>query len=486
MIESQIKSGVDSVKSARLLRGSDGTLYSIYVITATAHMCIGYSTDAGVTWTQVDSGIVSSYFSFAIDSQDNIHISYKKNADGKLWYVKFSALAFGTPENIDAVSTIVSQPSSIAVDSADNPHVIWTVNVTSLFYSKRTAGTWSARLELATFDTQTSLKIAIDSNDHIYVIYLENSVRVNMVKYNGSWAAAITLGNTNLTSATETNLVVDSSNNVWVVWLSISGANLLRYNKYTKATDSWGGDTIVVTVVTPDDTQASIAIDSSNVISVLFQAAGGLLYLIQNTAGVWGSEGTVTPTLTPTNSKIESTVYPILGGENINETTAGYHFTYYDAASSALRYYASSAVDFPAPQTKNYSRKASASLPSTDANLSNLFTSTGYANVLSEDSLFEDQSATGQYSIFLFKNQGNAITDPINVSWIGKSSIAPSESTVYLQIYNRNSGLWETLDSNAIESINTVFTLTGAQLTSLSNYYDASLWVSCRVYQLAT
>jgi len=77
-------------------------------------------------------------------------------------------------------------------------------------------------------------------------------------------------------------------------------------------------------------------------------------------------------------------------------------------------------------------------------------------------------------------------TDVITGTWKGKSDYATSTYTAYLQIYNQNSGTWETLDSDNETGADTEFTLTGAQTTDVSNYYAASNWVSFRVYQVVS
>jgi len=63
-----------------------------------------------------------------------------------------------------------------------------------------------------------------------------------------------------------------------------------------------------------------------------------------------------------------------------------------------------------------------------------------------------------------------------------KTAVAPAVSTVYLQIYNRNTTTWDTVDSNNTAPINTDFVLTGF-VADLTNYKDGSNVISCRVYQ---
>jgi len=65
-----------------------------------------------------------------------------------------------------------------------------------------------------------------------------------------------------------------------------------------------------------------------------------------------------------------------------------------------------------------------------------------------------------------------------------QTTLVPTESTVYLQIYNRNTTSWDNVDSNNSASADTDFTLTGV-VADLTNYKDDQSIISCRVYQEA-
>ena len=131
-----------------------------------------------------------------------------------------------------------------------------------------------------------------------------------------------------------------------------------------------------------------------------------------------------------------------------------------------------------------YSRADLPTLPANDNNLTNTFSAQEYLDVENLDGRTSIQTSDGQYSVFLFKNK-NTDQESISTTWTGKSNLAPSSSTTYLQIYNRNSTTWETLDTDSTSSVDTNFTLTGTQTTNLSNYFDENYWISCRVYQQA-
>ena len=105
------------------------------------------------------------------------------------------------------------------------------------------------------------------------------------------------------------------------------------------------------------------------------------------------------------------------------------------------------------------------------------------------------------YGIFLFDNQNTNSIDVITATCKLKVSIAPETSVVYLQIYNRNTTTWETIDQmptmfgtsltsfGDVDAVygtigeNVEFTLSGVVATNLSDYYDGNNWASFRVYQ---
>ncbi len=127
--------------------------------------------------------------------------------------------------------------------------------------------------------------------------------------------------------------------------------------------------------------------------------------------------------------------------------------------------------------------EAKVALPSDDTDLATAFNYQQYLDVATADDNRVEQCSTGGFTIQQFKEQGSNNTDFINVSWEGQSGRAPSLSTVYLQVYNRVSPGWETLDFDNTTGANTDFPLSGTVNTNLSNYYDGTFWVSVRVYQ---
>jgi len=123
-------------------------------------------------------------------------------------------------------------------------------------------------------------------------------------------------------------------------------------------------------------------------------------------------------------------------------------------------------------------------LPADDSNLTHLFDYNDYVDVITEDNVYSNQGGNSEYMVFLFKDQYDTSTGFLDLYCRAKSSLAPSTSSVYLQVYNRNTGLWETVDTESAAAADTKFTLNAIIDTNLSDYYDANRWVSCRIYQL--
>ena len=106
---------------------SNDNVHISYLNESDDDMKLMYATDASGSWvtTIVDStGRVGEYTSIAIDSNDKVHISYQDSADGN--YVKYATDVSGVWVNTTIAggsgSSSATYPS-IAIDSADNVHI---------------------------------------------------------------------------------------------------------------------------------------------------------------------------------------------------------------------------------------------------------------------------------------------------------------------------------------------------------------------------
>ncbi len=111
------------------------------------------------------------------------------------------------------------------------------------------------------------------------------------------------------------------------------------------------------------------------------------------------------------------------------------------------------------------------------------YTEADVTNVATKNDVRVAQTATQEYMIHQFKNfVGDHAS--CQVEWEGQTTLAPTTSTVYLQIYNRNTSTWDTIDSDNTSNADTDFILK-VDVPDLTNYKDARNVISCRVYQEA-
>lgn len=472
---------------------SNGRIYTVYRYIAgggTHYLATAYSDDSGETWIEVrtttDTGSVFPIGS-CIDSQDRLHIAYAVTSNEVLTYRMFQAEAFSSEEVVHDGDTANEniEDLSIAVDSNDVPHIAWKQN-NQAYYSNRSSGSWATRTRLDSSGTISAPRIVIDSDNYIYVIWKALIGGINHViyyaKYTSFWTAEASLASAgSVGDQFQPSAVVDSNDNVHIIWKNLQATpDVISYIKYTKSTDTWGSVTTIEN--TTVDGSPIIYVDPSDNLYVIWEDSGDVYYIKYD--GTWSSPTTLIADGTNYGLPTYYTpFYPQLEGKRTASPMAGFLFT--ATKSGALYLSESDDLILQTPLDKNYSKKANASLPTDDTNLSTLFTTSNYASVLSDDGNYVAQSATDQYTITQFKNKAENDTDEIHVTWIGKSSLAPTTSAVVLQIYNRSSASWENLTSNTSSPADTDFTLTASKTTNLDQYYDGNNWVSFRIYQLA-
>jgi hypothetical protein len=123
-------------------------------------------------------------------------------------------------------------------------------------------------------------------------------------------------------------------------------------------------------------------------------------------------------------------------------------------------------------------------LPTGTDDLENVYAAPDLANVATVDASTVDQTGADEYIIHQYKDfiSTNAT---YRARWVGKSTLAPRSSPVYLQVYNWTTEAWVTVDSDNSTGALVDFTLE-AVLDSVTDYKNSSDVVVCRVYQLAT
>lgn len=123
-------------------------------------------------------------------------------------------------------------------------------------------------------------------------------------------------------------------------------------------------------------------------------------------------------------------------------------------------------------------------MPGDDTDLETDYDGGDITDVATKNNVRVDQTGEDEFVIHQFKNFVGAESS-CQLEWEGQSDLAPTTETVYLQIYNRNTPAWETVDSDSATAKDTDFILIAA-IADLTDYKDGSNVISCRVYQEAT
>ena len=121
----------------------------------------------------------SAESSLAIDSNDNLHVTYFQNSSGNLEYMTYDGSSWSTPVSLDSIDlcAIFCSESSLAIDSNDNLHVTY-LDFTNdnLEYVTYDGSSWSTPLSLdSTDDVGYQSSLAIDSNDILHVTYFDGT-----------------------------------------------------------------------------------------------------------------------------------------------------------------------------------------------------------------------------------------------------------------------------------------------------------------------
>ena len=235
-----------------------------------------YMTYDGSSWStpvSLDSiGDDGGQSSLAIDSNDNLHVIYLTYIDStnyNLDYMTYTNSSWSTPASLDSTDWVGFDPS-LAIDSNDNLHVTYLAYY-NLEYMTYNGSSWSTPVSIdSTDDVGPFSSLAIDSNDHLHVTYLDASnANLEYMTYDGSsWSTPVTLDNSTGERGEESSLAVDSNDNLHVTYLDGTNGSL-NYMIYDGS--SWSTP---VTLDTKDATgrDSSLAIDSNDDLHVTYLA----------------------------------------------------------------------------------------------------------------------------------------------------------------------------------------------------------------------
>ena len=286
---------------------------------------------ANVGWsspTTLDSTDSVGYqSSLAIDSNDNLHVTYRDNTNGNLEYMAYDGSSWSTPVSLDSTDNVGYQ-SSLAIDSNDNLHATYfDATNQNLEYTTYDGSSWSTPISLdSTGHVGYDSSLAIDSNDNLHVTYLDyTNGNLEYMTYDGSsWSTPVSIDSSTDRVGWDSSLAIDSNDNLHVTSFDETNYNL-EYMAYDGS--SWS------TPVSIDSTdnvgrQSSLAIDSSDNLHVTYldETNWNLEYMTYD-----GSSWSTPVSLDSTDIVGSESSLSIDSNDNL-------HVTYYDNTNYNLEY----------------------------------------------------------------------------------------------------------------------------------------------------
>ena len=163
---------------------------------------------------------VGAQSDLALDSQNNVHISYRDSTNGVLKYASFDGISWNTTVVDD--SNNVGFSTSIVLDSSDHVHICYFDDTNSdLKYAYFDGEIWNISVVSNMSDMDNSLSLGISSDDRLHLVFYHhidyNTPNIKYAVYDGeSWdISGISSGTT---SGQTISLVVDSNDDLHVTY----------------------------------------------------------------------------------------------------------------------------------------------------------------------------------------------------------------------------------------------------------------------------
>jgi hypothetical protein len=205
------------------------------------HACYGlgrkltYATNATGVWIVTDAdtlvaGASGSDCDIAVDSADNVHISFLDYQTRDLMYLG-NASGDWALDRIDihsGTNVSTSHNTSIDVDAAGNPHIAYFHDFADndLEYATKSAGNWTSVKVESDGDVGYDCEIATDSRGFAHIVYRDKTTSSEL-KYasneSGTWMSGVMAS----ASAGDTSIVVDAADNIHITFVSGGRATYL-------------------------------------------------------------------------------------------------------------------------------------------------------------------------------------------------------------------------------------------------------------------
>jgi hypothetical protein len=238
--------------------------------------------------------------SIAIDNLGNLHVVWSDYTDYneagtdtdifyKLWNI--TSQSWGSTIVVSTESTMTSSFPSITIDSQNNAHIVWhdltdyggAGAFTDIFYKlwNATSLVWGDTEVVSTETTYggTNPSIVIDSKNNIHVVWDDES-QINYKRWNATsltWGSTVIISTESPMPSNTASIIIDSLDNVHVTWQDGSdydGAGEQDYDIFYKqwnvSSSIWETTYVVSTESTTYAQHPCIAIDDQNNIHIVW------------------------------------------------------------------------------------------------------------------------------------------------------------------------------------------------------------------------
>jgi hypothetical protein len=306
------------------------------------------STDGGASWITKKLSYNlgdSKKPSIAIDSNNHIHVVWGDETPGnyEIYYKKSTnGGASWTTKRLTYNSGDSSSPV-IAIDSNNHIHVVWgdySPSNNEIYYKKSTNGGTSWTVKRITYNSGGSFfpAIAINTSNHIHVAWMDDTPGNWEIYYKRSTNSGASWITKKLTynSARSVNpaIAINSNNHIYVLWADATPGTLqLYYKKSTNNGTSWTVRRLTYTYDNTSDNPA-IAIDSNKHIHVVWEEC--YIPLVYNLYYMKSTDGGANWLIEPFFSKAGFSSRPAIATDSTDYIHAVW---YYDEYSKPEIYY---------------------------------------------------------------------------------------------------------------------------------------------------
>src|SRR3989338_7189343 len=230
----------------------------------------------------------------ALDRNGYPHIVY---GGDNLYHTYYDGATWNT-ETVDSENG-TGEEATIAIDSSgatDVIHVIYTDSVNAdLKYATNATGSWVITASIDTLEG-TSLSMAIDSSGYVHATYqVASAYLTHLTNRSGSWVDVNIDSGSNGTGSPN-NIVIDSSDNLHVIYYEARGSGNYGISYATKAASGSSWTVTELSSVWPAYTWPSVALDTSQNLHMVYKngSTGGLDYQTKPSgSSTWGAVTTV-------------------------------------------------------------------------------------------------------------------------------------------------------------------------------------------------